>query len=99
VSDDRAVVVAVASGAGAVEVRDVAELVAPLDATTPAPVRFAGARGCHLSIEGEDGGDRYEVWVADGGGAIAAIAGGSPYDTAAWREVHAIVDSIEKADA
>jgi len=100
VPDDSAVAVALAGGNAAVEVREVAEFAAAVSASTRrSPTSFASGRGCRLSVEGEGGDDRYEVWLADGGDAVAAIAGGPPDEAATWREAEAIVASIEKADA
>jgi hypothetical protein len=100
VSDDGSVEVAIAGGNAADDVRNVAEFTTALQASAPrSPTPFAGGRGCRLSVEGEVGEDRYEVWLADNGGAIAAIARGPADDAAAWREAEEIVASIKKAGA
>jgi hypothetical protein len=98
--DASAVAVALAGGSAAVDVREVAEFATAVNAwTRRSPTSFAGGRGCRLSVDGEGGDDRYEVWLADHSGAIAAIAGGSADNAAAWREAEAIVASIEKVGA
>ena len=100
VSDEGSVEVAIAGGSAAEDVREVAEYAAALDAATPrSPAPFAGGRGCRLSVGGQAGEDRYEVWLADHGAAIAAIAGGPADDAEAWREAEAVVASIERAGA
>ena len=103
VPNDGASVAVALAGGGAVEdvrrVADLADALAEFDGRPPrSSVAFAGGPGCRVSVAAYEGGEQYEVWLADRGLPLAAIAAGEPGDPA-WQDAEAIVGSIEPGPA